>query len=44
MWAGQGFWSLPASLDVGRDDYYGHGRTDCPDLADSPFLTPERQP
>lgn len=27
-------------LDVGRDDYYGHDRTDCLDLAKSPFLDP----
>ena len=25
-------------LDVGRDDYYGHGRDDCYDIADSPLL------
>lgn len=24
-------------LDVGRDDYFGHGRSDCPDIADSPL-------
>jgi hypothetical protein len=40
MWAGDvGSWALPAKLDVGRDDYYGHGRADCPDLANSPYLT-----
>ncbi len=30
----------PLILDVGRDDYYGHGREDCFDLARSPFLDP----
>lgn len=25
-------------LDPGHDDYYGHGRTDCYDIADSPLL------
>ena len=36
--------TLPASfsrrLDPGRDDYYGHGRPDCFDLAKSAFLDP----
>jgi hypothetical protein len=27
------------TLDPGRDDYYGHGRTDCMDIARSPFWT-----
>lgn len=27
-------------LDLGRDDYYGHGRKDCPDIARSAFLEP----
>jgi hypothetical protein len=27
-------------LDPGRDDYYGHGRSDCPDIADHPIWTP----
>ncbi|MBI2013911.1 MAG: hypothetical protein HYS87_03745 [Candidatus Colwellbacteria bacterium] len=27
----------PIVLDFGRDDYYGHGRDDCPDVAKSPF-------
>ncbi len=41
MWAGDaGFWTFPAKLDVGRNDYYGHGRSDCPDLANSPYLAP----
>ena len=25
-------------LDPGKDDYYGHGRNDCYDIADSPIL------
>ncbi|MYA24912.1 MAG: hypothetical protein F4091_15595 [Acidimicrobiales bacterium] len=25
-------------LDVGRDDYFGHGRDDCYDISDSPLL------
>ncbi len=25
-------------LDPGNDDYYNHGRSDCPDLADDPLL------
>lgn len=24
-------------IDAGRDDYYGHGRPDCPDIAESPL-------
>lgn len=39
MWAGGEPWQLPPKLDIGRDDYYGHGRADCPDLANSPYLT-----
>jgi hypothetical protein len=39
MWAGTGDWKIPGHLDPGRDDYYGHGRSDCLDLARSPFLT-----
>ncbi len=27
-------------IDVGRDDYYGHGRPDCLDVAESRFLQP----
>ena len=43
MWAGSGSW-IPdgweaAVLDAGGDDYFGTGRTDCPDLATSGFLT-----
>lgn len=29
--------SQPVVLDPGHDDYYGHGRADCPDIATSPF-------
>ena len=25
-------------LDVDNDDYYLHGRDDCPDIADNPLL------
>jgi hypothetical protein len=39
MWAGDAPWQLPPRLDIGRDDYYGHGSVDCPDLARSPYLT-----
>jgi hypothetical protein len=39
MWAGDEPWQLPPQLDIGRDDYYGHGRADCADLAGSEYLT-----
>jgi hypothetical protein len=39
MWAGSGAWMIPGRLDPGHDDYYGHGRSDCFDLARSPYLT-----
>ncbi|MDQ6745559.1 MAG: hypothetical protein M3Z27_06060 [Actinomycetota bacterium] len=39
MYAGPLPWQ-PSVLDVGHDDYYATGRTDCLDLAASPFLTP----
>jgi hypothetical protein len=39
MWSGNAPWQLPPRLDIGRDDYYGHGRTDCPDFARSEYLT-----
>lgn len=29
-------------IDVGRDDYYGHGRSDCVDVSRSRFLEPAR--
>jgi len=38
MYAGDQPWR-PSVLDVGHDDYFATGRTDCPDLANSPFLT-----
>jgi hypothetical protein len=44
MWAGNQPWLFPARLDIGRDDYYGHGRTDCADLARSPYLTSNPPP
>ena len=44
MWAGDAPWGVGRPdlmrLDVGRDDYYGHGRADCPDFANSPYLAP----
>jgi hypothetical protein len=39
MWSGDTAWQLPPRLDIGRDDYYGHGRSDCADLSRSPYLT-----
>lgn len=44
MWAGRQPWLFPARLDIGRDDYFGHGRSDCPDLARSPYLTSNPPP
>jgi hypothetical protein len=44
MWAGTGAWQVPGHLDPGRDDYYGHGRSDCFDLARSPYLTSNAPP
>jgi hypothetical protein len=44
MYAGSAAWQLPPTLDVGRDDYYGHGRSDCPDLGRSPYLTANAPP
>ena len=44
MWAGDAPWQLPPRLDIGRDDYYGHARTDCPDLARDPYLTSSAPP
>lgn len=42
MWTGNEPWGVfepnKMQLDVGHDDYYGHGRSGCPDLAASPFL------
>ncbi|MFN0074391.1 MAG: hypothetical protein ACKVVP_23160 [Chloroflexota bacterium] len=39
MYAGPQPWN-PSILDVGHDDYYGHGRPSCLDLAKSAFLDP----
>jgi hypothetical protein len=39
MYAGPQPWR-PSVLDVGRDDYFQHGRRDCLDLARSIFLDP----
>jgi hypothetical protein len=44
MWSGDAPWGVnfpdQMRFDVGHDDYYGHGRADCPDLANSPYLAP----
>ncbi len=37
MFAGDQAWR-PSRIDIGNDDYFGHGLDDCPDLADSVFL------
>ena len=29
-------------VDPGRDDYYGHGRTNCTDISTSPYFEPAR--
>lgn len=39
MYAGDEGWE-PTILDEGHDDYWGHGRADCPDLSRSVFLDP----
>jgi hypothetical protein len=39
MYAGSESWQLPPRLDIGRDDYYGHGRAGCADLATSAYLS-----
>ena len=44
MWAGSLPWLFPARLDIGRNDYYGHGRSDCADLARSRYLTSNPPP
>jgi hypothetical protein len=42
MWSGPLPWRTDRPdlmrLDVGHDDYYGHGRAGCLDLANSPYL------
>lgn len=40
MYAGPLPWK-PATLDVNHDDYFGHGRKSCPDLARDPMLVRE---
>lgn len=37
MYAGDQGWK-PSELDIGNDDYFGHGLAGCPDLARSAFL------
>jgi hypothetical protein len=37
MYAGDLPWR-PSIIDAGRNDYFGHGRRDCFDLANSPYL------
>ncbi len=48
MWAGDAPWLTGQpqlmTLDVGHDDYYLHGRADCPDFANSPYLAPAAAP
>jgi hypothetical protein len=39
MYAGPEPWH-PAVVDVGHDDYWGHGRSDCLDLSHSALLVP----
>jgi hypothetical protein len=45
MWTGNQPWDVDhVALDLNHDDYYGHGRADCPDMANSAFLTPTSGP
>jgi hypothetical protein len=44
MYQGTQPWAFPAVLDAGHDDYFMTGRTDCPDLANSPYLTGNAPP
>jgi hypothetical protein len=44
MWGDSPWWGYPLVLDVGHDDYYLTGRSDCPDFAASPFLTSNPPP
>jgi hypothetical protein len=39
MYAGDQPWN-PSVLDAGHDDYFDHGRADCPDFARSALLDP----
>lgn len=44
MYAGDLPWE-PSLLDVGHDDYFGHGRPDCIDIARSPYVgNPSEKP
>ncbi|MCH8906930.1 MAG: hypothetical protein IH840_07555 [Candidatus Heimdallarchaeota archaeon] len=38
MYTGTELW-LPSKVDVNNDDYFNHNNIDCPDLADSAYLT-----
>ncbi|MGH9198786.1 MAG: hypothetical protein ACRD1T_24050, partial [Acidimicrobiia bacterium] len=38
--AHKGTFSLARTIDQARDDYFGHSIEGCPDIADSPFLSP----
>ena len=40
MWAGSEPWDLPATLDIGSDDYFRHSNGGCPDLAQVGYITP----
>jgi hypothetical protein len=40
MYGGTEMWEFPVLLDVGNDDYYGHGRNACYDSERSPYLVP----
>jgi hypothetical protein len=44
MYGGDAPWQLPPTLDVGHDDYFQTGRTDCLDLAQSPYLESNAPP
>jgi len=37
MYAGPLQWK-PSEIDIGRDDYFDHGRRDCMDIAKSPYF------
>jgi len=43
MWAGDAPWELPPRLDIGNDDYFRHGDSDCPDLAKVGYIVPLHQ-
>ena len=40
MYGGTEPWDYPVLLDVGHDDYFGHGRNACYDTERSPYLLP----